>query len=381
MENQEKPLILIVDDDLFMMDFTHEALSEHYRVITAESGNEALAIAREAHPQLILTDVLMPEINGYELCRMIKDDFDISDTPVLFLSALDGIEDRLQGFEAGGEDFVIKPVNPKVLLAKVAQVFKLIEERQQLKSQAQYATNTALLAMTSMSETGQVFEGFKRFNQATTQLELAQAMQAALALFDVESVVELLLPGAKSLALNKNGPATELEISVLKHLAGMDRITHFKTRMAITYPHVRALICNMPVEDPDRCGRLRDHLAMLVEAAEVRLESINIATQMARRNAVIADTIKSLSITLNNIDTMQRNGHANAALILNDVKFRIDGALAGLGLSERQENAIIGITQDGLENISNTLLAEAHFQDQLSATINELQKAIDSDQN
>lgn len=379
MDTQEKPLVLIVDDDLFMMDFIHEALSQQYRVITAESGKEGLLIAQQQHPQLILTDVLMPEMDGYELCRLIKEDFDISDTPVLFLSALDGIEDRLQGFEAGGEDFVIKPVNPKVLLAKVAQVFKLIEERQQLKSQAQYATTTALLAMTSMSETGLVFEGFKRFNQVTSQLELAQATQSALALFEVESVVELLLPAGQSIAVNKNGPATELEISVLKHIAGMDRITHFKSRMAITYPHVRALISNMPVEDTDRCGRLRDHLAMLVEAAEVRLESINVATQMAKRNVVIGETIKTLSKTLVNIDTMQRNGRANAALILNDVKFRIEGALAGLGLSEKQENTIIGITQDGLESISNTLLAEAHFQDQLSVAIQQLQSAIETD--
>lgn len=373
MDTQEKPLVLIVDDDLFMMDFIHEALSQQYRVITAESGKEGLLIAQQQHPQLILTDVLMPEMDGYELCRLIKEDFDISDTPVLFLSALDGIEDRLQGFEAGGEDFVIKPVNPKVLLAKVAQVFKLIEERQQLKSQAQYATTTALLAMTSMSETGLIFEGFKRFNQVTSQLELAQATQSALALFEVESVVELLLPAGQSIAVNKNGPATELEISVLKHMAGMDRITHFKSRMAITYPHVRALISNMPVEDTDRCGRLRDHLAMLVEAAEVRLESINVATQMAKRSVVIGETIKTLSKTLVNIDTMQRNGRANAALILNDVKFRIEGALAGLGLSEKQENTIIGITQDGLESISNTLLAEAHFQDQLSVAIQQFE--------
>lgn len=379
MDTQEKPLVLIVDDDLFMMDFIHEALSQQYRVITAESGKEGLLIAQQQHPQLILTDVLMPEMDGYELCRLIKEDFDISDTPVLFLSALDGIEDRLQGFEAGGEDFVIKPVNPKVLLAKVAQVFKLIEERQQLKSQAQYATTTALLAMTSMSETGLIFEGFKRFNQVTSQLELAQATQSALALFEVESVVELLLPAGQSIAVNKNGPATELEISVLKHMAGMDRITHFKSRMAITYPHVRVLISNMPVEDTDRCGRLRDHLAMLVEAAEVRLESINVATQMAKRNVVIGETIKTLSKTLVNIDTMQRNGRANAALILNDVKFRIEGALAGLGLSEKQENTIIGITQDGLESISNTLLAEAHFQDQLSVAIQQLQSAIETD--
>jgi len=143
MNDVAKPLVLVVDDDEFMLDFIHEALSETCQVITAESGCIALESARSNAPSLILADIQMPEMDGYELCRQIKDDFAIGDTPVLFLSALDGIEDRLRGFEVGGEDFVLKPVNPKVLEAKVAHVLKLVDERAQLKSQAQYATNTA----------------------------------------------------------------------------------------------------------------------------------------------------------------------------------------------------------------------------------------------
>ena len=175
MHDADKPLVLIVDDDEFMLDFIQEALGETCHVVTATSGSIALDVARSNSPKLILADIMMPEMDGYQLCQHIKDDFDIGDTPVLFLSALDSIEDRLRGFEVGGEDFVLKPVNPKVLEAKVAHVLKLISERAQLKSQAQYATNTAMLAMTSMSETGLMLEGIKFFNQSKTPLELANA--------------------------------------------------------------------------------------------------------------------------------------------------------------------------------------------------------------
>lgn len=379
MNDETKPLVLVVDDDLFMLDFIFEALNSHCRVITAENGATALKMAQEQHPTLVLADVKMPEMDGYELCRQIKDDFDIYDIPVLFLSALDGYEDRLRGFEVGGEDFILKPVNPKVLEAKITLVLRKIEERQQLKSQLQYATSTAMLTMTTMSETGLVLEGFKLFNHCISPIELANALVGALALFGVESVVSLQLAGGECIAVNARGPATELEISVLQHMATMDRITQFKTRMSINYPHVCTLITNMPVEDPERCGRLRDHLAMLIEAAEVRLNAITTSLQAIKRGTVIENTIKSLSATMAQIDDSQRNGRATASIILGEVIARIEAALVGLGLTERQESALINITQSGLETISRTLNAEAHYQDQLSSAIRELQKTIDEE--
>ncbi|MEJ2792566.1 response regulator [Iodobacter sp. LRB] len=372
----DKPLVLIVDDDLFMLDFIFDALSETCNVITAENGKAALQLVQQQHPKLVLADVKMPEMDGYELCRQIKDDFDISDTPVLFLSALDGIEDRLQGFDVGGEDFVLKPANPKVLQAKVAHVLQLIEERQQLKSQAQYATNTAMLAMASMSETGLLIEGIKRFNNCAAPLDLAKALISAIALFEVDSVVELILPEGGSLAVNARGPASALETSIMHHMSTMDRITQFKSRMAITYPHIRVLISNMPEHDEDRCGRLRDNLAILIESTEYRLEALNIMVKAKERDIAIGATIKSLTDALSKIDEQQRNGRTSIAIILSTVTSRIEAALVGLQLTERQESSLIDIVSRGLEEVSNTISADADFQDQLSSAIKALQNTI-----
>jgi hypothetical protein len=263
-----------------------------------------------------------------------------------------------------------------VLQAKVAHVLQLIEERQQLKSQAQYATNTAMLAMVSMSETGLLIEGIKYFNNCTMPLDLAKALINALALFEVESVVELILPNDESLAVNARGPASALEVSIMHHMSSMDRITQFKSRMSITYPHSRAFISNMPVHDPDRCGRLRDNLAILVEFTEYRLEALNIMLQAKQRDITIAATVKSLTMALSNIDEKQRNGRASAAIILNSVTARIEASLVGLQLTERQETSFIDIVRYGLEDVSNTLHADADFQDQLSQAIKALQNTI-----
>ena len=88
------------------------------------------------------------------------------------------------------------------------------------------------------------------------------------------------------------------------------------------------------------------------------------------------NTIKNLTTTLANIDEMQRTGRASASVILNNVMMKVELALVGLELTERQESALMTIIQDGLEDVSSTLLAEAHFQDQLSNAIKELQNTI-----
>lgn len=378
MSNEEKPLVLIVDDDLFMLDFLHDALFDTCKIITAESGKLGLEQAQLHHPKLIIADVQMPEMDGYELCRQLKEDFDVAEIPVLFLSALDRIEDRLQGFEVGGEDYMAKPINPRVLEAKVANVLRLVEERQRLKSQSQYATNTAMLAMTSMSETGVLLEGLKKFNFCKTARELADAVVQGQAMFEVDCIVELLLPNGESILVGKHGPASELEASIVRHMATMDRITQFKTRLSISYPHVRTLISNMPIDDPERCGRLRDHLAMMIEAAEVRLEAIITSSQSQHRGSAIEGTIQALTTTMANIDDLQRSGRASASIILTNVMMRVEEALVGLQLTERQEASLMSIIHDGLEDVSSALLAEAHFQDQLSSAIHDLKKAIDS---
>lgn len=374
--DDDKAVVLVVDDDRFMLDFIADSLGELYAVHCADSAAEGLQQARALAPALMLVDVLMPEMDGYALCREVKDDFDIGDTPVLFLSALDSIEDRLHGFEVGGEDFVTKPVNPRILQAKVAKVLALQQERSQLKSQAQYATSTAMTAMTSMSETGLLLEVMKRFNQCDDARELAQSLQESLALFAVDGVVELLLQDGSGIALNGRGPASELEISVLRHMATMDRITQFKTRMSISYPHSRLVVTNMPVDDPDRCGRLRDHLAMLLEAAEARLAAINNASLASRRGDAISGTIETLTKVLADVDLQQRQSRADALTVLNGVLMRLEQSMVGLGLTERQEEALLALVREGLEDVYSSQQAEAGFQDQLSVAVHGLQQAV-----
>ena len=112
--------LLVVDDTPANLVLLSGLLSPSYRVQLAPSGAKALELARRQSPDLIVLDIMMPDLDGYEVCRRLKDDPATRDIPVLFLSALNQAEDETRGFECGAADFIQKPFNATTVLARVA---------------------------------------------------------------------------------------------------------------------------------------------------------------------------------------------------------------------------------------------------------------------
>ncbi|VVP60552.1 HD-GYP domain-containing protein [Pseudomonas fluorescens] len=121
----QKPTVLVVDDEPFNLKLVSWLLREHCHVQIANGGAQALQIIERTLPDLILLDVLMPEMDGHEVCRRIKEDPKTREVPILFLSSksLDG--DTCLGLDLGASDFLSKPINPPVLLARVKAQLRL----------------------------------------------------------------------------------------------------------------------------------------------------------------------------------------------------------------------------------------------------------------
>ncbi|AKB18184.1 response regulator [Methanosarcina sp. WWM596] len=126
MNEINKPKVLIVDDMKENVELMGAYLAvEPYEVISAYGGYEALQRVKEEKPDIILLDVMMPEINGYEVCKILKEDPETQFIPVLMLTSLSELEDRIKGIDIGADDFLTKPINRPELKTRVKSLLRV----------------------------------------------------------------------------------------------------------------------------------------------------------------------------------------------------------------------------------------------------------------
>ncbi|AFZ34098.1 PAS/PAC sensor hybrid histidine kinase [Stanieria cyanosphaera PCC 7437] len=133
--------ILLADDNNDMRDYLQRLLSQHYQVETVADGLAALSVARQNLPDLILTDVMMPELDGFELLRSLRNNPQTQSIPIILLSARAGEEARVEGLAAGADDYLIKPFSARELLARVDSTLKLAQLRKEANQREQKLRN------------------------------------------------------------------------------------------------------------------------------------------------------------------------------------------------------------------------------------------------
>jgi signal transduction histidine kinase len=179
--------ILAIDDNPTSLQMLVTILSERGHTVRAvTNGQMGLITARTALPELILLDVTMPEINGYEICRMLKADEKLQQIPVIFISALDETLDKVEAFHAGGVDYITKPFHIEEVIVRVENHLKLhrlylqslelgkIEERQRIARDLHDAVSQTLFSASVLAETlmmssndEQITDGLQRIYQLT----------------------------------------------------------------------------------------------------------------------------------------------------------------------------------------------------------------------
>jgi len=133
MQAQNLPKILIVDDEPINIDVLRESLKTKYRLIVATRGEQALTLAEAQQPDLILMDIMMPGMDGYDTCDKLKDNANTSHIPVVFISALNEVEDKSIGYDMGASDYITKPFEMSDVLACVETHLKVVYLTQRLK--------------------------------------------------------------------------------------------------------------------------------------------------------------------------------------------------------------------------------------------------------
>lgn len=262
----EKPTILVVDDTPDNITLMTGLLKDRYRVKIANNGERALKVAMTGEPpDLILLDIMMPVMDGYEACRHLKENPETRDVPIIFLTAKAEVEDEMKGFELGAVDYITKPISPPIVLARVHTHLQLKRVRDYLKDQNAFleeevqkrtrevvaVQEVTILAMASLAET--------RDNDTGNHIRRTQFYLRALAeklrrhprfalILDDDNTIDLLFKsaplhdigkvGIPDNILLKPGRFTEEEFEIMKNHTrlGRDAILAAERRLGLELP-------------------------------------------------------------------------------------------------------------------------------------------------
>ncbi len=210
----DQPLLLIVDDHADIRAFVREQFADGYRIMEAANGREGLDTALEALPDLVISDLMMPVMDGIELCRNLKTDARTSHIPVIMLTALATVESRIEGLETGADDYLNKPFNARELQVRV---HNLVEQRRKLR------------------------ELFRKHLEVGHQKQLKERSSPGEAGKSVASGVSAVLPKAEQLFFGKveayiqaHLSDPELSVERLGEEMAMSRVQLFRKLKAIT---------------------------------------------------------------------------------------------------------------------------------------------------
>lgn len=142
-----KPTLLIVDDNEEILEFLENELNEKYLVMKAVNGQEAVEVLKQEVVQLVISDIMMPLMDGFELCKIIKTNFEYSHIPVILLTAKNTLQSKIEGLEMGADAYIEKPFSPEHLLVQVAN---LLSNRAKIR---EYFVTSPLVHIRSMAHT------------------------------------------------------------------------------------------------------------------------------------------------------------------------------------------------------------------------------------
>ncbi|MBV1777222.1 response regulator [Burkholderiaceae bacterium DAT-1] len=339
--------ILIIDDDPYTVSLMTAVLGDFFQVKHADSGQEGLKMAHAIQPQLILLDVEMSGMDGYEVCGILKSDPATADLPVIFISANDDPDSILKGYDCGGADYIVKPFDPKLLRRKITIFLRFLEEKRSLEEKAQAASKTAMTALINLGDVGRILTFLRDTVSVTGYSDIAEA---SLRLFEDAGLDASIQLRSHEGCLSKTikGICSPLEEQVLSNMATCGRIVDLGKRSAFNFPHVTIIIRNMPRDDPMEYARVKDNAAIVVEIIELHMQSLTFTFDTIKRGDDLLNIVHRSASALRDIEQRQRRQREASENILNQLVNDIEDAFVYMGLSETQELQLQKLARDAI---------------------------------
>jgi len=353
MKNQITKL-LVVDDEPLNITIMHEYLDEVYANIEcATNGLECLEKLKTYKPDILLLDVSMPGMDGYQVCETIKSNASLADITVIFVSARGTPEERLSGFKAGGEDYIVKPYKEEELLLKIAKTIDYHDKLTILNNELDDAQSVAFEAMTTSSEMGFVAQYLEQLFELDNADAIMQATINFAKIFDL-AICQRVKLCDEYLFSSHQTCISPLEKEVIELLENSGRIYKFDNRIQFNFSHINVLVKNMPIKDINRYGRLTDIIPIALSGANNALKTLfykQTAQDKQKVESLVANIHTMTHDVVNNIDTVK--AQVNTALeLLHDT---LEKNIPFMGLEDDQEALITNTTDNVISSVNKTL--------------------------
>jgi len=350
----ERPRILVVDDEPFNLEIMEEILAEDYEVFYAKSGSECMETITDINPDVVLLDVNMPGMSGYEVCQHIKENPKTTNIPVTFVSALDTLAERLAGYEVGGDDYICKPFEAGELLSKVSIAVKYKKERESLRVDAELAMQKAMSAVKNTSDYSVLMQFLRSCISCDTPEKLADLGLYTVSSMGLRSSVQIRLED-EVVHKSSDGAINQLERTVVKKISKEDQVVDLGVRSVFNFDHVSVLVKNMPIDDKEKYDYVKSNVAMLAEAIELRVLAL-LQTRSKGQSQLNSEheSVDIADIKLKMSELLQELNHANNEIrpqyirILSDLSYKLEDAFSNLEMTEDQEHAIVSLVEGAI---------------------------------
>jgi CheY-like chemotaxis protein len=369
--------IMIVDDVTDNRVMLEAMLEDDYQLVEAGSGKECLALVEQSVPDLILLDVKMPEMDGYEVCAQLRSNPQTRSLPVIFVSALDSSEERLAGFEAGGDEYITKPVDMTDLLDKVKYRLQQNQQLAEAHKQSADAMNMAMEMMTSSSELGKIIQFVKMLNEADAPETIAQASIEIIKEFGLNACV-MVAVGEPIYVQCEPGSMEAKLLQQFQHHP--ERIVSAGARTIVRSEHLVVLIRDMPVDDENLYGRLKDHFAVLVEMGNNRLQTLSFMLQLEDQRKLLIHNI--IEVTERQIDLTSEKIIKHSETVSDTMQSmlnQLENMLFGLGLDEDQEKALLSLADSASLKLEESNRSTGALDDELTVIIESLYELLEQE--
>jgi len=364
--------ILAVDDEPFNLEIIEEILEDlDFELQVATSGPECLAMVEGYMPQVILLDVSMPQMNGYEVCKALKANPNTAHIIVMFVSARGTVEERMEGYSVGAEDYIVKPFGHDELKSKLKNLNQVLIEKQSLEKQVEDATSTAFNAMANSSEMGQIVNYIENIGFINNPQDLGKALIDCLQTFDLQSNVEF-RHGDTIEHFALRGVCSPIVIELFDMLKNKGRLHEFSHRLLVNYEMISLLILNMPDHDPDKHGRIRDHVCFIVSVTEQQLRAIMTKQMLESQQQKLNDVASTVHSKFHGLIGLLNENRENNEKVFKQLQEDLEVRIPTMGLDEDQE---VFIYKKVDETIQNSIAREESVK-QVKAAFTEIEQDL-----